>query len=274
MIYFERDLGRTSIGIIIEEDIYYKHKNIFDSLFFTYTTKSKLIANNNMKIIYINKSNKDFEDSDIGFYNYCYIYDFDKNNCVNELITFLEECYEKILMCTIFHGSCLMLKNKGIMLLGPSRYGKSTLTYHLIHQDSAFYLDDDVVYLFNNSFIGFNTPMCMRNKYIENKNLLEINTDIDNIPRYTYDIENNRKISKIKSINCILFPKYQSDVEFQMSEINGYALTNNIISNIKGTTDMTTTYRDISTGFTNLKAYKIKYNNCYNVSEFLKTVMV
>lgn len=274
MINFYRDFGSVCIRIKIEEITYYKHKNIFDVLFFTYMIYNESKKSNNIKVIYIDNSHIDIDNSHTKHYDYYYLCDIDKDNWVNALINFLEECYEKILMCTIFHGSCVMLKNKGIMLLGKTRAGKSTLTYHLVHQNNAFYLDDDVVYMLNNTFVGFNTPMCMRDKYIDNSNLLEVNTNIDDITRYTYDVEYHRKISNVVNMDYIIFPKYKSDVDFQLSEINGYTLISNIIANIKGTKNMITTFKDVSTCFSNAKAYEIEYSNCYKVSEFLETLLL
>lgn len=270
MICFSRDFGYVSIVIKIENNIYFKQKNTFDSLFFTYDIEVKN-KNKNIKIIYILNSEDYDNDSPIMLCDYYHLCDFNIDNWLNILINFLEYCYEKILMCTILHGSCVVLNNKGIMLLGKSKSGKSTLTYHLIHENNAQYLDDDVIYLVNNSFIGFNSPMRMRQK-CNNFRLLEIEKDIDDVSRYTYDIENNQKIDCIEKISYIIFPKYQSDVDFQISEIDKYTLTNNIIANIKGTPNMTTVFKDMSKCFTNLKAYEIKYNNCNKASGFLNTI--
>ena len=273
MICFYRDFEYINIVIKIEDIIYLKHRDTFSSLFFTYSNYNKS-KSNNVKTIYIYGPEIPIADSDIkkncDYYHLC---DFESDNWLNTLTNFLEYCYEKILVCTMFHGSCLILDNKGIMLLGKSKSGKSTLAYHLIHHHDASYLDDDVVYLLNGEFIGFNTPMRLRENY-NNQKLLEIEHYIDDVTRYTIDIEDNRKISKIANIHYIIFPKYEIDIDFQVSEICGYALINKIISNIKGTTNMITTYKDISKYFSDSKAYEIKYNNFCKIPEFLKDIFL
>ncbi len=254
--------------IKIDDILYHQYMDVFCSLFSTYSFDI-LKSSASKKTICIYSSDFPLNYPFDNGCDYYYTCNTDNNNWITTLMDFLEYCYYSILNCTILHGSCVKINGNGILMLGGRRSGKSTLTYHLINQNNALYLDDDAIFLYNNSLIGFNSPIRMRNKCTDNSMLLEKSIDIDNELHYVYNIENDRKISKITKPSCIIFPKYNTDIDFQIAELSGYALINQILSNVKESANLLTTYKDISSYFSNIQAYVLQYNNCDRVSCFL-----
>lgn len=79
-----------------------------------------------------------------------------------QLIGSLEDWYANTLKCTIIHGSCVLLNNKSILMIGKRKSGKTTLTGYLTIQKEATYLDDDCIYIMYNEYVGFNMPISVR----------------------------------------------------------------------------------------------------------------
>ena len=158
---FSRIFENVQLVIEIDEDLYLKEELVFRALLLSFVNeppKDFLPT----KTIHIYSSflvcKGSFVCAEDDFYCIC---DTGKADWISTLMDFLEFCYTSILDCTVLHGSCIRHNDKNILILGERKSGKTTLTNYFI-DNNAIYLDDDAVFLYHQSLIGFNTPISMR----------------------------------------------------------------------------------------------------------------
>ena len=271
MIFFYRTIANTDIGITINKIMYQSNPCVFEAIFHTYDLSNEHQFLQSSNHIYIDsKEHSDCNIMENCFYHRCFT---DSSNWVTYLIAFLESCYEKIVSCTVFHGSCIEFNNKSFLILGNSKTGKSTLTYYLIQNRQVYYIDDDMVYSSNGKFFGFGTPISLRNMERGNPNLIETNFGIDKIPRYIYKIPANKTKPYIMNINFILFPDYSSNLSLQAHKLTGYELINKIFTNVRGTANMKHTFKEITSLLLTAQAFQLRYGSSEDVVKFIDNLV-
>ena len=264
---FSRIFENVQLVIEIDEDLYLKEELVFRALLLSFVNeppKDFLPT----KTIHIYSSflvcKGSFVCAEDDFYCIC---DTGKADWISTLMDFLEFCYTSILDCTVLHGSCIRHNDKNILILGERKSGKTTLTNYFI-DNNAIYLDDDAVFLYHQSLIGFNTPIRMR-KNTDNLMLLAKIDDADNEVRYIYSMERHNIINYITKPDVVIFVKYKRNVTLTATRINGFYLINRIIFNVKDNSSLMGIYHDISNYFIDFPAYHIQYSSCHDVMKII-----
>ena len=257
---------------MLSSSIYQSYKFVFKAIFSTYddSDEAQFLQSANCICIF-DREYHDYHINERFFCHYCFT---SSANWITYLIAFLEICYEKILSCTIFHGSCVEYCNKSFLLLGKSKAGKSTLTYYLMEKRNIRYIDDDIVYLIDGRYVGFCTPISLRSQNINCNNLLEITHGVDESPRFVYGIPSNKIKQCVLTIDYILFPEYSDDFTFMSRQINGYELVNKIFNNIRSTKNIKNTFNEIKLLLSNASAFQLRYQSSEEALNFIDNLIV
>jgi len=73
-------------------------------------------------------------------------FEFQYTNWIANLFQLMVKAYLHVYdNCILLHGSCLLCKNKVVILLGHSRSGKSTALFNLLKLPTSIYVSDEVV---------------------------------------------------------------------------------------------------------------------------------
>lgn len=171
-------------------------------------------------------------------HTYCSKCDFKNSYWRFKLIKDLEIFYGKVLNSIVAHGSCVRYLGKNILLLGKRWSGKTTLTHYISTEKSGIYIDDDCVYINENSVIGFSMPLPVRNPNVCPKNsfFLAKTLDTDGIERTLFLPP--KYLGAVSGIDVILFPSYKEFGENAIKRINEGIAFKNIISNIRSHNNM------------------------------------
>lgn len=267
MIY-QRVFKNIQIFIEIDEDLYAKFKSLFNSLFSSFSIYL-IYSNKDIQKICIYQCLKPADIENKHCCDYYIICNTEEENWVSFLIDFLEYCYQKILKCTVLHGSCVAINGYGVLILGNRRTGKSTLTHFLINHKNVLFLDDDSVFVQRGSIIGFGFPIRLRNIIGNHLSLIGSFFDGED-QRYICTVNNNKKTNEVKNISLVIFPEYNDKNNgFETQKVLGVDLINYAISNLKDSFSLFKSCEDISSLLTNVRAFKVKYNNCESVMRFI-----
>lgn len=272
MIGFLRNICEKEIVIYVEEELYKKNRIFFDAVLRTFFVISKnLSALKSDKAIYIFSQNEKQEEV------------FTKKVYCNTtspqwkywLIYELENIYASELDCLVLHASGLRWNKKNIIIIGESMSGKSTLTYEMCANRDACFLDDDSVYLYNNSVFGFTMPMALRIAVnIEGNRVWDIigYTD-DAVMRNRKLIRFDKIVEKMEKIDMIIFPHYNANSTGKCTEIKGAELINNVLLSIRACHDINSLFVDMPKILSNVKAYGIEYNSSNMAINILQDVV-
>lgn len=272
VIYFHRTILDKDIGITINESIYNSKLRVFQAVFHTYDTCNRFQFLHSQNRIYIfDEEYSEQVTDDNCFYHFCFT---GSPNWVAYLIAFLEICYEQIMSCTIFHGTSIEYNDKSLLILGNSKAGKSTLTHYLIQNRQAYYIEDDMVYLTDGIYFGFGMPISLRNKCENNKNLLETNLNLDKSPRYIYEIPCDKIKSYVTRIDFIIFPEYSNDSSFSSRRLTGYGLTNKILENVRGMSNIKLAFEEIQTLLSTAQAFCLRYSSSEDAANFIDNLVL
>lgn len=266
-LIYQRVFRDIQIFIEIDEDLFEKFKSLFHSLFSSFSMHL-MYSNKEIRKIRIYPCLKSADIENKHCCDYYIICNTDEENWVSSLIDFLEYCYQKILKCTVLHGSCVSINGFGVLILGNRRTGKSTLTHFLIDHKDVLFLDDDSVFVQKGSIIGFGFPIRLRNIIGNHLSLIGSYFDGED-QRYICNVKNNKKISDVKNISLIIFPEYKDKNGFETQEVLGSDLINYAINNLKDSFSLFESCEDLSCLLTNVRAFKVKYNNCESAVRFI-----
>ena len=257
---------------MLSNSMYQSHICVFKSIFSTYNDSNEFefLQSDNCICIFDEECHK----YDINEKFFCHCCFTSSTNWVTYLIDFLESCYENILLCTIFHGSCVEYCNKSFLLLGRSRAGKSTLTDYLVRKRNSFYIDDDIIYMMEGKYVGFGTPISLRNPNVDCNNLLEITNDVDELPRFVYGISSDKIKKCVLTIDYILFPEYSAELTSKCQEISGYKLVNEIFNNLRGTKNIKNAFSAIKILLSTSRAFYLRYQSSEEALNFIDNILI
>ncbi len=265
MISYQRCVGEIVLNILVDEAIYSKEKNVFDSLLQTFdVSKAQTFANNNIYYyIYGKSDSRKVSGND---YTVC---DTEDEGWVFQLIKDLEGLYAAVLKCTVIHGSCINIHNKNILLMGERWSGKTTLTHYFAHNKNGEYLDDDCVYIINDLYVGFCNPIPMRNmlKSCYADNIICETVDSDGVIRTLYRAP--RITKSFTKIDVVLFPKYGCKSKNHIKELDHANAFKKIIQNVRSYGKMKSMFADINKLSLNSKCYELEYSSSEDAYQIL-----
>ena len=257
MIQYKRCIGGKKINILVDEKLFERERKIFDALFISYTVSY---------VETIEEQDENYFIYDKKYSRYdrrkpYYMCDTDGDNWIFKLMKSLESFYFNALKCTVIHGSCVRINEKNILLLGERWSGKTTFTYYLTVGRGGDYLDDDCTYLVNGMYIGFCTPLPMRNFVAEHSAdyLIEKTIDTDGVMRFLYSPHNN--IYFVNKIDIVVFPKYEVNSDNIIEKMTSGDAFRKIMKNIRSYDKMSTLFIDINRLTMDANCYSLRYSN-------------
>ena len=157
-----RKIGKKSIIVDIEEVLFDKEGDLFRNIFSTFSFSIESKISNNTICIYCDQSKLSRE------YQYKHQCVFD-SNWIFKLVNFLDVVYSIILKSNVFHGNCIIVNKKTILILGDRNTGKTTLTKYLLeHNPDSYLVGEDSLYINSNKIFGFGGLLLMRHNTGEN----------------------------------------------------------------------------------------------------------
>lgn len=162
------------------------------------------------------------------------------------LLCDLEELLVNAMDCTVLHGGGLVFHNKTILLLGERRRGKTTLLQYLLSEDGNSYLDDDNIFMFDDSVYGFCRPMPIRNIDVcKNPGIIATTIDGDECVRTL--CKANNSVASLKKVDYVFFPRYigNSSAIDEYICLQGSAFFDKIIKNVRHSTSISSLYSDV-----------------------------
>ena len=255
--------------VYIDQTLYKENSNVFDSLFSTFLLRKFVPQNkNSMFISSIHSSIKTNRKT-----QYEILCDTSYKGWVLQLIGLLEDWYYDVIKCTIIHGSCVVLNDKSILIVGERKAGKTTLTGYLTIKKDATYLDDDCIYILDDTYTGFNMPISVRNNIddLNEENTVCDSLDGEKINRKLF-ITSNR-ITEIPKIDIIIFPNYNENGINSIIQIKNSNLYNKVLNNVRHSRDCKTLFVDIGILVKNSNAYQINYTNSANAYSLIESVL-
>lgn len=256
------------ISILIDESIWKKEYKVFSSLFRTFELSEETSYKGEKEYFYYIYNKETFLskiEKNINF-TVCDIY---TDNWIFLLMHNLELFYSSIMKCTVIHGSCVKINGKNILLIGERRSGKTTFTKYLAISKNGEYLDDDCIYIMNNSYIGFNMPLPMRNiiDCDENDYWIGQTVDTDNVHRALYSPP--CCASSFQKIDIVVFPKYIANGGEEIKKMTQGEAFNQIIKNIRSYNQIKTMFTDIKNLVLTADCYCMKYTSSDSAYELL-----
>ena len=131
-----------------------------------------------------------------------------------------------------------------------------------------------MVYLTDGIYFGFGMPISLRNKCENNKNLLETNLNLDKSPRYIYEIPCDKIKSYVTRIDFIIFPEYSNDSSFSSRRLTGYGLTNKILENVRGMSNIKLAFEEIQTLLSTAQAFCLRYSSSEDAANFIDNLVL
>lgn len=267
MKWLTRTIASKTIIVGIENIVYKKAYDVFKQLFVSF--KEHKLGEDSLYdfkiVIYSDNStdcliNAPLDNCNL---NECYIC----CNLINRrwlffLLCDLEEILIHVMDCTVLHGAGLVFCNKTILLLGDRRNGKTTLLQYLLSKKNSSYLDDDNIFIFHDSVFGFCRPISIRNiEACEKTSVIATTIDGDNCTRTLCKAYNN--ISSFAKVDYVFFPKYigKPSTVAACSSLQGSLFFNNLLKNVRHSTDISNLYSDIKYISINTKGYYFEYNS-------------
>lgn len=269
IVGMQREIDDITLIAYIDIDLYRENALLFDCLFSTFSICSPLLNQENAMYI-ISSENICFFDPNVTNLIVC---DTSNKNWGLQLIGALEDWYANTLNCTIIHGSCVLLNNKGVLIIGKRKAGKTTLTSYLTLKKDAVYLDDDCVYIVNKKCIGFNMPISVRNNIddLNKENMMVEFIDGEKISRKLFRARFSLK--EISKIDTIIFPCFFESEEGNIAPIERGELYKEILVNIRHSADSETMFMDICDLVKKSRAYQIKYNNSKMAYQLIESII-
>lgn len=257
---YSRHIENIMISILIDESIWEKEYKVFNSLFRSFELPEEISYECGMEYfyyIYDKETSISKIEKNINF-TVCDTY---TDNWIFLLMHDLEVFYSSIMKCTIIHGSCVKINGKNILLIGERRSGKTTLTKYLTISKNGEYLDDDCVYIMNDSYIGFNMPLPMRNitDYDVNNFWIGQTVDTDNIQRSLYSPPHC--VNSLQKMDIIAFPKYIADGGEVIKKMTQGEAFNQIVKNVRSHDHMKTMFTDIKKLVLTTDCYCLEYSS-------------
>ena len=261
MIYLTKAIYNINILICIEKQLYESCRKQIDTLFSTFKISSSYSDNSIKMFVFSSITNSNTFEAHCKFH-----YDVNSKSSYFYLANFVEEFISHALFCTTIHGSLVQVCEKNVLIIGPRKSGKTTLTTFLIEHYNAKYIDDDHIYIHNGVYRGFNMPIFLRSsKVISSKN---VTFDEESICRVAFTP--TKKLEKVDSIDLILFPHYSCDSKNSVQQVTGTQLFKAIMNNIRFYNNQALLLKDISKLSNHCVAYEVSYN-CFDwVDELIK----
>lgn len=264
MKWFVRYINEIHLYIGIEILLYNNNQRLFSAILNTYNECIGPISERKTdNILYIVE--KEINNT------ICYTCNTKKNDWIQDLINYIEDWHSKVLNCTVFHGSCVLIDKKSVLILGDRKRGKTTLTSYLSILQGMPYLDDDCIYFCDGKLAGFNMPMCVRRNVdnLPNNLLIETTVDIDNIKRHLFVSPDS--VPYINCIDIVLFPSYDTNSIGEINKINNKdLLANMLIKNIRYHSTIERVCQDIREVISTSTAIQLKYPNSETAYRILK----
>lgn len=266
MVYLTRSLMNKIIEIRIDDELYTSQYRILKDLFLTFQVKDVETDNALIIYIYANEENVNtvmahckFQYKERGGRGYFY------------LANMLEEFYTKTLRCTVLHASMLYVFGNNVLIVGNRKSGKTTLTKYLIDKYGAYYIDDDSVYIFDNSFYGFNMPMFLRHPFSSDSTMVKTR-DEEGRQRYVYIPQN--RLQSVKTADVIVSPLYDADSGYSAEKTEDGRLFCLLLNNIRSFADKPSLLKDLSSITKTANAYSVRYNGYDNMERFINTYLI
>jgi len=161
MIWYKKIIDSNAVTIGISDFLYIKEKRFFDIVlqsFEKYNSGDKII---NVDIFI---RIPDEEEVNCKYLINC---DMQSKQWKYWVIHDLSEHFIKVINCTAFHGTGVVLRDKVILLIGASMAGKTTLAHDLCVKYNAKYIDDDNIFFWDGNCFGLNFPMALRSNVRE-----------------------------------------------------------------------------------------------------------
>lgn len=263
---YNRRIGNIIINILINDLFYEKFHKIFDSLFKSYSLSIENKCKHDEEYfyhIYQKEDRKKTRD------NYGAVCDTTSSDWIFVLTSKLEIFYAVVLKCTVIHSSCVRVNGKNILLMGERYSGKTTLTKYLTIDKDGELLDDDCVYIVDNSYVGFCMPLPIRN--VENpqldKYVVGQTTDEDDILRTLYSPP--QYAANVPYIDMVVFPQYGVNKASRKENITQAEAFNKIIKNIRAHHKMKKMFADIKNLVGNSDCFILEYANSDSAYELL-----
>lgn len=255
---YRRKVGALEVIIHVEKELYKYVPHVFDAIFCTF---EQCYYVDSPDAIHIYSQKNPYDE-----YKYPCFCNTRNPMWIFLMINTLEHYLYKILNCTVFHGACVKINNKNILIVGERKSGKTTLTKYLVNMYNAVYMGDDSIFTIDNVFYGFSFPILMR-KIDKKIKPLSTTKDEENRKRYIYSFKNF--FAQASRIDFIIFPKYDKLIEFQCDQIKDRFLFEALLNNVKESKDMRTMFNDINSLVSTAQAYCIHYNKCRNIVRFI-----
>lgn len=263
MVEFSKVIQKKNIIVNIESKLYFSYNEVFDAIFNAFVSSEKEIKEMQNSLIVV--KNREMLRKKFRFLHFC---NTRKRDWVFHLINALEIYYAQVLDCSALHCSCIRAFDKNILIVGKRKSGKTTLVKFFIDNFNAVYMADDCVYIDNGYYFGFSLPIPMRHLLYPKGDLLCTTFDDEKKPRNLFNIAN--KFNETKNIDFVLFPQYKYDIEnFSCNRIANDELFNNLMANVRNFKSNYLLYKDIFILIKNTEAYRLAYNNCNDVVEWL-----
>lgn len=270
MILYIREIQNQKLYVFVSVKLYNENTQLFNSVFSTFQIGNKEAFPNEHSdnILFIHSNEETLNPSAFQHIS-C---DTSNSQWKYWMIFDLESWLSNSLNCTVLHAGSLELCGKNIILLANSMCGKTTLLYYLCKNKSAKYLDDDSIYLINNSFYGFNFPIALRNNLDKNNEDTISFTD-DAVMKNRKLVMPREKVNKFEKTDLILFPKYSPLAENFSKKIQGAELFSSIMNNVRASKNISSLYNDIRILSKNSIAYEIHYSNSENAYKLINDIL-
>ena len=263
---FYRCIGNLKLGVFIDFCLYKQNQFVFDALLRTYRPVMKASEIDPEHIIYIVCDNYHL----CRCHQHIIVCNTQDTSWIFSLINQLEDFYSSILKCTVLHGCCLQMNGKNILIVGERWTGKTTLTRYLTLDNPGIFLNDDCVYYYNNAIVGFGMPLPIRNAPIRQHAACFVakTMDFDGQERFLYSPPN--VLAEFSHVDLVIFPKYAPAQHAHIEIISPGNAFRELIFNVRAHGTMQTLYDDIKQLSMYTNCYRIKYQECKAVLDFLE----
>ena len=265
-VLFEQIFVNDSIRIYIVKSIYQKHQLILNNIFRGFQC-TPVGCQRLEKGLYICNANVE-----VPFGSEMYEYDTTSNEWIFKLLTDVELYVIKKFGITVFHGASLCKDRQTVLIMGPRKSGKSTLTHFLIKKGWKL-IDDDCIYFNGDTILGLGFPLKLRKIVFECNSVFASCVDMEGEARHLITTTDYSQISKLDKI-AIIFPKYIDDCIIEINKISKIKLFTKLLQNVRfsyneqnSLKDVTRLMRCVGSG------YIIFYSNCTDVECYLEELL-
>ena len=267
MIKFIKEIVDINIVICIENELYIENKKIFNKVLFSFNRYDSYDEIEDVLYLYKYRSKINKRIRPL-CRRKC---DTTNQNWLYYALCAITQYIQVKLNCTILHGSCLIYNNKKLLILGNRYSGKTTMVKNILQSQSAILLDDDNIYIYKSSIIGFGLPLALRQKDDTDNNIIGITYDNDQNLRYIYPAFNT--IYTVNSVDIIIFPHYLHNANESFKFLPQKDTIQLLLNNIHYTPNMTQLYYDICKIGLNSQAVIMEYSNTNNMFKMLNEIL-